>query len=89
MNFSPTGDRVLIEREEVESKTAGGVIIPGTQSKDAPTQGKIIALGNDTTKDGLYQVGNTAMFTQSYEITIEDKEYVIVNCKDILGIFKS
>lgn len=88
MNFSPTGDRVLIEREEVETKTAGGLIIPGTENKTAPTQGKIVALGNGATEGGLFQVGNIAMFIQSYEIKIENKDYVVVNSEDILGIFK-
>jgi len=89
MNFSPTGDRVLIERAEVENKTAGGLIIPDTQNKEKPTQGKIVALGNGTTKDDLFTVGNVAMFTKSYEVTINDEEFAVVNSEDILGIFKS
>jgi len=88
MNFSPTGDRVLIERAEVETKTAGGLIIPDNQSKKAPTQGKIVALGGGTTEDDLFKVGNVAMFIQSYEVVIEEKDYVVVNKDDILGIFK-
>ena len=88
MNFSPTGDRVLIERAEIETKTTGGLIIPDTENKTAPTKGKIVALGSDTTKDELFQVGNVAMFIQSYEIKIDNKDYVVVNCEDILGIFK-
>jgi len=89
MNFSPTGDRVLIERAEVENKTAGGIIIPDTEAKEKPTQGLIVSVGNAVTKDELFQPGNTAMFTKCYEITIEDKEYAVVNCEDILGIFKA
>lgn len=28
MNFKPLGERVLVERTEVENKTASGIIIP-------------------------------------------------------------
>jgi len=88
MNFIPTGDNVLVERAEIETKTAGGLIIPDTQDKKAATQGKIIAVGKETAQNELFKVGNVAMFTQSYEVTIKDKEYAVVNSGDILGIFK-
>jgi len=88
MNFSPTGDRVLIERAEVESKTAGGLIIPDTQDKEKPTQGRIISVGDLSVKDELFKVGNVALFTKCYEVTIEDKDFAVVNSEDILGIFK-
>jgi len=86
MNFSPTGNRVLIEREKIEEKTAGGVYIPDTHKKEAATQGRIVAIGNDVTCD-LFKLGNVAMFIQSYEVKIEGKEYVVVNGDDILGIY--
>ena len=88
MNFNPTGDRVLIEKDEIETKTAGGLIIPDTTGKKAPTQGKIIALGNLSIENDLFAIGNVAMFTKSYEVSIEDKDYAVVNVEDILGIFK-
>jgi len=87
MNFNPTGDRVLIERAELESKTTGGLIIPDTASKDAPTQGKIIALGDGTSESELLKIGNVAMFTKSYEVTLDDSKFAVVNSEDILGIF--
>jgi chaperonin GroES len=88
MNFSPTGDRVLIKKAEVETKTAGGLIIPDTNGKANPTQGEIIALGKVVVEDDLFQVGNTAMFTKCYEVKINNEDYAVVNSEDILGIFK-
>ena len=33
MNFKPLGERVLVERTEVENKTASGIIIPDNAKK--------------------------------------------------------
>lgn len=45
MKFRPLHDRVLVERVEQETKTAGGIIIPDT-AKEKPMQGKIKAVGS-------------------------------------------
>jgi len=87
MNFNPTGDRVLIERAETETRTAGGLIIPDTSEKKVATKGKIVALGDGVEQSELVKLGNVAMFTQSYELQLDDKEYAVVNREDILGIF--
>ena len=88
MNFNPTGDRVLIEKPAAETKTEGGLYIPETSSKTAPTKGSIVALGDGVEANDLIKLGNVAMFTQSYELQLNDKEYAVVNREDILGIFK-
>ena len=40
----PLHDRVLVQREESEEKTAGGIIIPDT-AKEKPMQGKVVSVG--------------------------------------------
>ena len=45
LNFKPLFDKVLVERIEVESKTASGLIIPDT-AKEKPMQGTVIAVGS-------------------------------------------
>ncbi len=85
MQFIPTGERVLIELTEVENKTAGGLIIPDS-NKSKSSQGKIISISHDI-KDGTFKVGDVAVFTKSYDLKVESKEYVVVNKEDILGIF--
>ena len=47
MKFRPLHDRVLVQREESEEKTAGGIIIPDT-AKEKPMQGKVISVGSGT-----------------------------------------
>ena len=45
MNFRPLHDRVLVQREESEEKSAGGIIIPDT-AKEKPMQGTVKATGS-------------------------------------------
>ena len=42
IKLQPLGDRVVVEREESESVTAGGIVLPDS-AKDKPARGKIIA----------------------------------------------
>ena len=44
IKIQPLGDRVVVEREESETVTAGGIVLPDT-AKDKPTRGKIISVG--------------------------------------------
>ena len=50
MKVRPLHDRVLIERIEAESKTAGGIIIPDT-AKEKPSEGKVVAVGEGLRDD--------------------------------------
>ena len=47
MNVKPLADRVLIEPNPAEEKTAGGLFIPDT-AKEKPLAGKVIAAGPGT-----------------------------------------
>jgi Co-chaperonin GroES (HSP10) len=44
MNIRPLHDRVVIRRMEEESKTAGGIVLPGSAA-EKPNQGEIVAVG--------------------------------------------
>ena len=55
MQVRPLQDRVLVERLEEETKTAGGIIIPDN-NKEKPAQGKIISVGKGyMLDDGSYR----------------------------------
>ena len=47
MKIKPLADRVLIEPNPAEEKTAGGLFIPDT-AKEKPLAGKVIAVGPGT-----------------------------------------
>ena len=50
MNLKPLADRLVVEPNEQEEVTAGGIILPET-AKEKPQQGKVIAAGPGRTDD--------------------------------------
>jgi len=90
--ITPLGDRVLIRPVEAETKTKSGIFIPDT-AKEAPAQGKIVALGNGKVKDGKkhefsVKKGDTVLYSKysGDEVKIDEIEYKIMKEEDILGI---
>ncbi|MCD6347185.1 MAG: co-chaperone GroES, partial [Bacteroidales bacterium] len=47
MNVKPLGDRVLVEPQEAEVKTSGGIFIPDS-AQEKPQRGKVVAVGSGT-----------------------------------------
>ena len=43
--IQPLGDRVVVERDESETVTSGGIVLPDT-AKGKPTRGKVINVGD-------------------------------------------
>ena len=88
VNFKPLADRVLVEPEAAEEKTASGIIIPDT-AKEKPQKGKIIAVGDGTTEHKMnVKVGDKVLYGKysGTELTIEDTDYLIMKESDIFGI---
>ncbi len=93
MKIRPLHDRLIVERVEEETKTAGGLIIPDT-AKEKPQQGKVIAVGKGkVTEEGKVlgmdvKAGDRILFGKyaGTEIKIEGKEYLIMREDDILGV---
>jgi chaperonin GroES len=94
MKFQPLGDRVVVEREEAKSTTAGGIVLPDT-AKDKPQKGKVLAIGDGRiAKDGKrkplqVKVGDSVLFT-SYagdEFKIDgEKKVLLMREDDILAV---
>ena len=95
MKIRPLHDRIIVERLEEESKTAGGLIIPDT-AKEKPQKGVIIAAGKGKkSEDGKVQpldvkVGDQVLFGKyaGTEIKVEGKEYLMMREDDILGVIE-
>ena len=45
IRLQPLGDRVVIEREESEERTAGGIVLPDS-AKDKPARGTVVSVGD-------------------------------------------
>lgn len=95
MEVRPLHDRVLVERVEAESKTAGGIIIPET-AKDKPSEGKIIAVGQGLKDDSGKRIaldvkkGDKVLFAKwgGTEVKVGGKELIILKESDILAIIE-
>ncbi len=95
MKIKPLSDRVLVQRLEAETKTAGGIVLPDN-AKEKPQKGKIISAGpGKTLEDGTVKKmqvkkGDLVLFT-SYagtEVKIGGKEHLIMSESDILAVIK-
>jgi chaperonin GroES len=93
--IQPLGDRVVVEREESEEKTAGGIVLPDT-AKDKPSRGTVIAIGDgrlldDGSRSKLQvKVGDKVLFT-SYApeaIKLGDEELLLMREEDILAVIE-
>ncbi len=93
MKIKPLADKVLVQRIEAESTTAGGIVLPEA-AKEKPQQGKIVSAGpGKVLDDGSVQKmqvkkGDLVLFT-SYagsEIKLSGDEYLIMSESDILAI---
>lgn len=93
MKFRPLHDRVLVRRAEAETKTAGGIIIPGT-AEEKPSEGEIVAVGGGyVNEDGKVRAldvkkGDRVIFSKwaGTEVTIDGEELMVMKESDIIGV---
>lgn len=93
LRIRPLGDRVVIEPSEAEEKTKGGIILPDT-AKEKPQEGKVVAAGKGKTDESgkiipmEVKVGDKVLYGKysGTEITIDEKEYIILREEDILAV---
>jgi chaperonin GroES len=94
MAIRPLHDRVIIKREEVESKSAGGIVLTGSAAEKS-TRGKIIAVGKGRVLDNGdvqpldVKVGDSVIFSEGYGVKTEKldgEEVLILSENDILAI---
>jgi chaperonin GroES len=95
VTLQPLGDKVVVERDSTEEKTAGGIYIPDA-AQDKPSRGTIIAVGTGKLLDdgtrGKMQVkkGDRILFT-SYApetIKLDDDELLLMSETDILAVIE-
>jgi len=93
MQLRPLQDRVVVQRLDEETKTAGGIIIPDTHA-EKPSQGKILAVGtgfrntDGTVRNLDVKVGDTVLFGKysGTPVKVEGKEVLVMKEDEILGI---
>ena len=93
-NFKPIRDRVLVEKIKDELKTKGGLQL-SQDAQDRPTKGTILAVGpGKLTDDGTVLPmpvnENDIIYYPKYAgypIKLNNEEYLILDEKDILGVY--
>jgi chaperonin GroES len=95
LKLQPLGDRVVVEREEAEEVTSGGIVLPDT-AKDKPARGTVISVGNGRLLDdgsrAEFQVkaGDRVLFS-SYageQFKMGDRELLLMREEDILAVIE-
>jgi len=96
MKIRPLQDRVVVRRKEEETKTAGGIVLPGSAA-EKPAQGEVLAVGpgrildNGEKRPIDLKVGDTVVFGKyaSNTIKIDSEELLILNESEIYGVIES
>ena len=94
VHINPLSDRVVVMPEEVDEKTASGIILPDT-AKEKPQMGKIVAAGPGKISDNgnivkmTLKSGDKVLYGKysGTEITLNDDEVLIMRESDILAKF--
>lgn len=93
-SIRPLGDKIIVKRDEAESKTESGIYLPET-AKDKPKTGIVQAVGdgalNTDTGERIpltVKKGDRVIFS-SYagtEVKLNDQELLIMSEDDILAV---
>jgi chaperonin GroES len=93
LNLRPLSDRLVVEPEEKEEKTASGIILPET-AKEKPQKGTVLAAGPGRTDDNGKRIemdvktGDVVLYVRfaGTEVKINDRKLLILKENDILAI---
>jgi len=92
MSIKPLGDRVVLQNEEAEEKTASGIVLPGS-AKEKPIAAVVKAVGPGGNVDGKevtmhVKEGDRVIYSKyaGTEVKYNDEEFIIVRQNDILAI---
>ncbi|GAB4265303.1 MAG: co-chaperone GroES [Methylomicrobium sp.] len=93
MKIRPLHDRVIIKRVEEETKTAGGIVLPGSAA-EKPSQGEVVAVGSGKALDNgqvralEVKVGDKVLFGKysGSEVKVDGEELVVMREEDIMAV---
>lgn len=96
VSLQPLGDRVVVQREESEAVTAGGIVLPDS-AQDKPARGTIVSVG-----DGIMlpsgermplqvKPGDNVIFSSfaGESIEIDEEEVLLMRESDILAVIEA
>ena len=92
-SIKPLNEKVVVERMDAETKSAGGILIPDT-AKEKPMRGTVIAVGPGRVLDSGevkaldVKKGDKVLFGgyAGNEVKLDGKDYLIVNESEIFAV---
>ena len=93
LKLRPLHDRVIVQREEEERTSPGGIVIPDTAT-EKPIQGKVLAVGNGKILDNGdvraldVKVGDKILFGKysGTEVKVEGQDLLVMREEDIMAV---
>ena len=93
MKIRPLHDRVVVKRVEEETKTAGGIVLPGSAA-EKPSEGEVLAVGAGKPLDNgqiralEVKVGDKVLFGKysGSEVKVDGEQYIVMREEDIIGV---
>ncbi|HDZ56208.1 MAG TPA: co-chaperone GroES [Pseudomonas xinjiangensis] len=94
MKIRPLHDRVVVRRSEEETKTAGGIVLPGSAA-EKPNTGVVVAVGTGRLLDSgdvrplAVKEGDKVVFgpySGSSTIKIDGEDLLIMSESEIYGV---
>ena len=93
--FRPLHDRVLVRRQEEETKTAGGIVLPGSAA-EKPSRGEVVAAGKGKVNEKGdvrpmdVKVGDKVIFGQyaGSTVKVDGEELLIMSENEILAVIE-
>jgi len=93
LKIKPLADRVVVQADEAEEKSEGGIILPDTV-QEKPQKGTIVSLGAGRISDNgelikpEVKVGDKVLYGKysGNEISVSGVEYLIMRESDILAV---
>ena len=93
IRLQPMGERIVVQREESENTTAGGIVLPDS-AREKPARGTVVAIGSGKLLDdgsraeSQLKTGDHVLFS-SYAgeaVEIDDVEYLLMREDDVLAV---
>ena len=84
MPVRPLNDRVLLQRQEAQTTTAGGIIIPD-KAQEKPQNALVIAVGPKATDVKKGDVVLLSKYTGT-DVTVDGESMLLVKEEELLGI---
>ena len=96
MNIRPVHDRVLVKRVEEETKSAGGIVLPGSAA-EKPSRGTVMAIGrgklleNGDVRPLDVKVGDHVLFGKysGSEVKVDGEDLIVMREDEIMAVIEN